>query len=138
MARTTTAGPKATAEVAARFTTLPDNFLDCRDPGLRHAWMRLNNFHVVGKQRKDGIGIVQDVRRESVCGRCEAVKTEHFYMSKTGLTKYRNSYHYQEGYLLAGIPRGVTPSLVIYQEQYRRAMEEVAHAAAGERETAER
>lgn len=135
MART---GAKATPEVAKRFTSLPSQFLDCRDPGLRHAWQRLNDFHVQGKSREGGVQITH-IARDEVCMRCGTVKHERFERTATGgLYKSGQSYEYPEGYLLPGIPRGVTPSTIVYQEQYNRAMREAANAASYEREHAER
>ena len=131
-------GPKSVPKVVARFQVLPDDYLDCRDPGLGHDWTRLNDFHTVDTWMASS-NLVTDIRREFLCRRCECVKTEHFYMTKAeGLFKYRNSYAYPEGYLLPGIPRGVTPSRIIHQEQYARTMRKVAKAAASDRETAER
>lgn len=131
-------GAKSAPAVASRFTELSDAYLDCRDPGFGHDWTRLNDFHTVDTHMEHG-SLVTDILREFLCKRCEAVKTEHFYMTKSqGLFKYRNSYVYPEGYLLPGIPRGVTPSKIVHQEQYNRAMRRIAGATADERETAER
>ena len=131
-------GPKSTPEVAGRFTALSDAFLDCRDPGFGHDWKRLNDYHTADTHMEHG-SLVTDILREMRCQRCDAVKTEHYYMTKTqGLFKYRNSYAYPEGYLLPGIPRGVTPSQIVHQEQYNRAMRRVAKASKSDRESAER
>ena len=131
-------GPKSAPDVVKRFTALSDDYLDCRDPAMGHDWKRLNDFHTVDTWMASG-NLVTDIRREFLCKRCGGVKTEHFYMTRSeGLFKYRNSYAYPEGYLLPGIPRGVTPSRIIHQEQYARAMRKVAGAAKGDRETAER
>lgn len=131
-------GPKSTPQVADRFTALSDDFLDCRDPGFGHDWKRLNDFHTIDTHMDHG-SLVTDILREFLCKRCDAVKTEHFYMTKAnGLFKYRNSYVYPEGYLLPGIPRGVTPSKIVHQEQYNRAMRRAAGAMASDRESADR
>lgn len=131
-------GVKSAPEVAKRFAALSDDFLDCRDPGFGHDWARLNDFHTVDTHMEHG-SLVTDILREFVCKRCTGVKTEHFYMTKSqGLFKYRNSYAYPEGYLLPGIPRGVTPAKIVHQEQYNRAMRRIAGASASDRETAER
>lgn len=129
-------GPKSSPTVQARITALSDSFLDCRDPGLRHAWMRQDDFHViqmstVGKK-------IAALGRNEVCGRCNTVKRERFIVTKGGIEKVGQSYDYPQGYTLPGIPRGVTPSTIVLQEAYRRAMERVANAEKGQRDRADR
>ena len=123
-------------QVAERLRQQPTSFVYCRDPGIRHAWMIENDFH--------DIPITQVGRRlamlgrDEVCARCNTVKRETFVVQKGGvIEKVSTSYDYPDGYQMAGVPRGVKRSTIIYQENYRRAMEAVANAAAGERETAE-
>lgn len=126
-------------QIRAKVKDLNENFLDCRDPGLRHAWMRLNDFHVMEQSVEAGSkGKIVLLGREEVCGRCDTIKRERFQVTKQGVEKIGQSYDYPQGYLMPGVPRGVTPSVIVYQEQYRRAMERVAGASAGQRETAER
>jgi hypothetical protein len=133
-----TEGVKSSPEVAKKIASLPPAYLDCRDPGLRHAWMRLNDFHVIEQYAEEGTKVIA-IGREEVCGRCDTVKHERFLSTRSGgLQKIGQSYSYPEGYLMPGVPRGVTPSTVVHQEQYRRAMEHVARAARGDRETSER
>lgn len=132
-----TPGAKATAEVAKRLEDLPEQFVDCRDPGIRHAWQRLNNFHTVPGHNEAGT-VIKHLGRDTVCMRCDTVKRERFDLTRNGVVKTGTTYDYPQGYLLPGIPRGVTPSTIIYQMQYNKAMAEAANAAAGERPTAER
>lgn len=129
-------GAKATAEVEVKIKGMSDTFLDCRDPGLRHAWVRENDFHVI-KMASAGRRKIEALGRTEVCGRCGTVKNERFVVEKTGIEKIGQSYDYPQGYLMPGIPRGVTPSVIVYQEQYRRTMERVARAPRGAREHAE-
>jgi hypothetical protein len=139
MASTTRKKPglKASAEVAKKVKGLTDQFLDCRDPGLRHAWVRENDFHVI-KMATTGRRKIEALGRTEVCGRCGTVKNERFINGTGGIEKVGQSYDYPQGYLMPGIPRGVTPSTIVYQEQYRRTMERVAGAARGQREHASR
>ena len=127
------------AEIEKKIKSLSPGFLDCRDPGLRHAWTRENDFHVIEQSMERGsTGKFVFLGRTEICARCGTVKHERFQVGKKGVEKIGQSYEYPEGYLMPGIPRGVKPSTIIYQEQYRRAMEAVAKALPGERETAER
>lgn len=125
----------ANKDLINRIKGLESTYLDCRDPGLRHAWKLLNDMHVTQMSKEKG-GIVQGLGRESQCLRCSTVKHERFVVTKQGIEKIGQSYEYPEGYLMPGIPRGVKPSVVIYQEQYRRAMEKVAKAQRGQTERA--
>lgn len=123
--------------IKKKVQNLSDQFLDCRDPGLRHAWMRENDFHTIPLEQAGKK--LAALGREEVCMRCGTVKRERFVVLPGGvLEKISQSYEYPEGYLMPGIPRGVTPSVVVYQEQYRRAMEAAANAKRGERDRAER
>lgn len=120
------------AAITKRIKGMTDTFLDCRDPGLRHAWVRENDFHVLevsqeSTGRKRGLIFLG---RTEVCGRCDTRKEERFIVGKSGVEKTGQSYIYPEGYLMPGIPRGVKPSTVIYQEQYRRATKRVAQELA--------
>lgn len=129
-------GVKSSKEVQKKIEGLSDTFLDCRDPGLRHAWVRHNDFHVIEMQT---VGKkIAALGRVEQCARCGTVKKERFIVGRSGIEKTGQSYEYPEGYLMPGVPRGVTPSTIIYQESYRRAMERVANAEAGQRETSER
>lgn len=124
-------------ELEEAVSKLPSEFVDCRDPGLRHAWDLVNNMHVL-EQTTEGRRRVMFLGRDEECQRCGTVKHERFIYTKNGIEKSGQTYEYPEGYIMPGIPRGVKPSVVIYQEQFRRSMEEAARALPGERETAER
>lgn len=117
-------------QMEAAVGALPSQYLDCRDPGLRHPWRLVNNLHVI-EQTTEGRAKILYLGRTSECERCGCVKDERFIYTKNGIEKQGHSYHYPEGYLLPGIPRGVKPSTIIYQEQFRRAMENAALEAAG-------
>lgn len=122
-------GAKNNPFVQQRVKNLPPNYLDCRDPGLRHQWDKTADFHVI-KMATTGRKI-EGLGRTETCLRCGCVKNERFIVTKHGIEKVGHSYDYPEGYLLPGIPRGVMPSTVIYQENYRRALEVVALEASG-------
>jgi hypothetical protein len=124
-------------DMEAAVSRLSGQFLDCRDPGLRHAWKLVNNMHVVS-QTMEGRRKLMHLGRTEECIRCGCIKEERFLYTKDGIEKQGQSYTYPEGYLMPGIPRGVKPSTIIYQEQFRRSMEEAARATPGQRETAER
>ena len=129
------ADAKAAKALAQALTTLPENWVMCRD--MRHAWSVEVDFHVV-PQTTEGKA-THRVQRDLICMRCETIRHEYYIKGRYGLDKDGQSYSYPHGYQFSamGIPRGVKPSSIIQQEQYRRAMEKVANAAAGERETSE-
>ena len=120
-------GTAAAKRLADRLKEAPDAWVACRD--MMHAWATLNDFHVSGRHGK-----VLEIRRDLVCMRCETVRHEDYDATKAGLEKVRQSYTYPRGYQFPGVPRGVKPKAIVQQEQYRRAMERVAKAAAGERD----
>jgi hypothetical protein len=128
---------EARKTLAKALTTLPMKYLECRDPGIRHPWSIVNDMHVAEVWQERGRKIMH-VARDSICSRCGTLKTEMFIVGNNGLEKIGNYYTYPEDYKIPGVPRGVKPSTVLWQEQYRRAMEKAAHAAKGERETSER
>ena len=70
-----------------------------------------------------------DIRRELTCMRCQTVRHEHYVHSTYGLEKTGQSYSYPEHYQMKGVPRGVKPSAIIQDEQYRRSMERIAQLA---------
>lgn len=123
-------GTKAAKLLTENLQKLPANWVNCRD--MMHAWSILNDFHVAGKISRTSI-----IKRELVCMRCETVRHEEYEMTRWGLNKTYQSYSYPQGYQIPGVPRGVKPKAIVQQEQYRRAMEKVAGAAAGQTERAE-
>jgi hypothetical protein len=138
MRRTAAQLAEAQKEIAGRMKALPENYLDCRDPGIRHAWMVDNNFHQVPQVKATSSGSLKMLSRIESCGRCGCVKIEFFSVTSGGIEKVSQKYEYPEGYLMPGVPRGVKQSTVVWQENYRRAMQKVARAARGQRETADR
>lgn len=125
---------EAAALLAKNLKDLPDKWVVCRD--VRHAWAVENDFHVI-PQVTEGRKL-KHIARDLVCMRCTTIRHETYIQSKTGLEKVGQSYSYPEGYQIPGVPRGVKPSHIVQAEQFRRAMQKVAHAAAGDRDTAER
>lgn len=115
---------------------LPDNFMDCRD--MKHSWVRLQDFrpkelHTEGAQPgqpgRQKVRMSPLVYRQLICTRCGCVRTDTVFLRT--FEKLSTTYAYPEDYQLPGVPRGVKSSLVVRQEQYRRAMEHVAHAEPG-------
>lgn len=127
----------AQKELSHALRTLKGDYLMCRDPGVRHPWEVVVDMHVV-EMKQEGRRKVPMIGRESVCGRCGTTKSETWMVGANGLEKIGNDYDYPVDYSIPGVPRGVKSSTVIWQEQYRRAMEDVARAEKGERERAER
>jgi hypothetical protein len=124
----------AEKEINAKARKMPDAYLNCRD--MRHAWDILNDFYVlktiqVGK-------VVTHVGRTLQCQRCPTVRKETYIIRKNGLEKISQFYEYPEDYLFQGVPRGVKPSWIFQQEQYRRAVRRAAGALPGEPEGPER
>lgn len=114
---------KLAEQLADALTTLPDNWIMCRD--MRHAWEVDEDFHVTKGQ---GLNIAS-VRRTLVCVRCETLRVEKYHSLKWGLEKVAQHYVYPDNYQIHGVPRGVKPSFIIQGEQYRRAMSRIADAA---------
>lgn len=114
----------AQREIADQFQALPEEFLDCRDPGLRHQWHKTKDFHVIAVEK---IGTrVANLGREETCLRCGTVKREKFAVGKSVIVKVSQTYDYPEGYTISGVPRGVKRAEVVWSENYRRAMEGIA------------
>lgn len=115
-------------EITHQMSSMPANFLDCRDPGLRHKWERKTGFHVipvaqVGRK-------TANLARQEFCERCTAVKTEKFIINADDmLEKVTQGIEYPEGYLMVGVPRGVKRSTSVWTAQYRRDMEKIAEDA---------
>lgn len=115
----------ARAVLAAALRDKSDAQLLCRDPGVRHPWEVVVDFHVIEMQQERG-RTVTAIGRDLICGRCDTVKREHFIVGRYGLEKIGTWYDYPESYRIPGVPRGVKPSEIVHQENYRRAMERVA------------
>ena len=116
----------AQREIAAAFTALPDNYMDCRDPGIRHSWEKVTDFHVIPAEQ---VGRkLANLGRTETCQRCGTTKMEMFILIDGRIRKVGQRMDYAEGYLLTGtgVPRGVKRSEVVWSENYRRAMEAAA------------
>ena len=116
---------QAAANLATALMGLPDNWVICRD--MRHAWDVLVDFHVTEGTKR----VIQEVRRELMCLRCETQRLETYHLGRFGLEKVAQHYRYPEHYQIKGVPRGVKPQSIIQQEQFRRSMERVAESAKG-------
>jgi hypothetical protein len=126
-------GTAARRDLEKALEGVDERYLYCRDPGIRHPWEVVVDFHVI-TDTQEGSRRLPIVARDSVCSRCGTQKQERFYATKNrGLEKYANHYTYPEDYQLAGVPRGVKPSSVIWQEGYRRSLEKAVGAAKGTR-----
>ncbi len=112
----------------SKLEVLDDNFLACRD--IRHLWEVTRDFYVyemaheASKKTPKGALIVA---RDLKCPRCKTLRREVYVQRTWGIEKIRNTYSYASGYRVHGIPRGVTPSNVIHNIQYRRSMERLAN-----------
>lgn len=115
---------QAAADLASALTQLPDNWVMCRD--MRHAWDVNVDFHVTESQGSR----IREIRRQLVCMRCETVRNEVYHHTRWGLEKVSQSYGYPDDYQIHGVPRGVKPSWLIQEEQYRRTMDRLADQAA--------
>ena len=124
----------ARKQLAAGLAKLPDTYVDCRD--MRHAWRVQNDFHVV-KQTQVGRKVTH-VGRNLRCRRCPTIRNEVYLIRANGLEKISQSYSYPEDYMLPGVPRGVKPSWIVQQEQFRRAMERVGGALPGQSDRPEK
>lgn len=127
---------EAQATIADQLQDLPDNFLQCRDPGFGHTWQKFKGFHAVPVKQVRRGSRVANLARQEKCAVCKAVKTERFMVNASDqIEKVSQSIDYEEGYLMSntGVPRGVKRSTLVWTENYRRSMEEVAEAARGGR-----
>lgn len=110
--------------------------LTCR--GMRHAWKESGLTWQMPTERYD----LPVIRLNWTCSRGCGVKRQDLLTVKPArrnrsysiVSRSVGHYTYPEGYQIPGIPRGVKPSTVIWQEYVRRAMENAANAAPGERE----
>ena len=127
MPRTTQAQREAAqVDIAEQFKDLPNEYMECRDPGIRHSWEKVTDFHVIPAEQ---VGRkLANLARSEECTRCGSVKTEKFVLVDGRIRKVGQSTVYAEGYLLSntGVPRGVKRSEVVWSENYRRAMEAAA------------
>lgn len=103
-----------------------------------HAYIFTGDYRPYNPGEYTGVrNIKRLVKLEQECARCGVIRTDTLdekTLERVGTPKY----DYPESWIQPGIPKGVKPSTVYRQEAYRRAMEKVAHAAPGDRATAER
>jgi hypothetical protein len=125
---------QAQATIADQLQGISDEYLECRDPGFGHDWKKTRGFHAIPVKQVRRGSRVANLARVETCARCTAVKTERFVINAYDqIEKVSQSTDYPDGYLMSGtgVPRGVKRSTLVWTENYRRAMEEVAEAAEG-------
>lgn len=118
--------------IAEKLDQMPAEYLDCRDPGLKHKWDRETGFHVipvtqVGRK-------IANLQRIEACERCGVRKIERFIVNRDDLIeKIGQHYDYSNapGYLMEGVgaPRGLKRSNIVWTAQYKRDMAKVAAQA---------
>lgn len=125
---------EAANTLAVALKSKPDEWVMCRD--MRHAWEIQHNFYALPIE---SIGRrIAHIGRTLQCGRCKTLRKETYIVPRSGarIERIGMSYEYPDSYQIPGVPRGAKPASIIQQEMYRRAMEQVAKAEAGVRETA--
>lgn len=139
MARSTQAELDAAQKrIAKGLRTLPAQYVQCR--GMLHAWKVLNDFRMTGQKGQKG---PRFLRRDLECMRgCGVVRHDTFLLRFVGgepiiSEKLHAAYTYPDDYQIPGIPRGVKRHVIVYQEQFRRAMEAAGGAVPGESETSD-
>lgn len=121
----------AQVDIAEALEAMPENYLECRDPGLAHQWDKTTDFHPIPAEQ---VGRkLANLGRDETCLRCGAVKKERFILVDGRIRKVSQSTDYPPGYLMSGVPRGVKRSEVVWSENYRRATEKIADKANGKR-----
>ena len=107
------------AKVAAALSTMPDEYLLCRDPAYKHRMNIVNDMHL-----HEGRGKYADVvmyARDNECERCGTKRKDVFlcYTDDT-VEKIRSSYQYPKDYMILGVVQGIKPSVLIYTEMMER------------------
>lgn len=128
---------QAQRKVVAGLRKLPDSYVQCR--GMMHAWEVLNDFRITGTPGERG---PRFLRRDLECMRCTTVRHDTYLLRFVKgepliSEKAHASYTYPENYQIPGIPRGVKRHVIVYQEQFRRAMEAAGGAVPGQREVSD-
>lgn len=129
---------EAQVRIAEGLKKLPEQYVECR--GMLHAWEVLNDFRMTGQHGQRG---PRFLRRDLQCMRgCGVVRHDTFLLrfhrgEPLISEKLHSSYTYPDDYQIPGIPRGVKRHTIVYQEQFRRAMEHAGGAVPGERETSD-
>ena len=125
---------KGTQVLADALANKDDTELTCR--GMRHAWEHQNLTYQQGHGDLPVIKISWECMRGCGVTRYDLLTVKPIGRSRSFKIVDRSVGHstYPVGYQIPGIPRGVKPSIVIWQEYVRRAMQDVAGALPGERE----
>lgn len=147
MARTAAPAKKATSaeiqkgqrEFTAAIQTKPVAHVRCR--AMRHAWTQKNVIRLREPQtRRDLPVLIIDFECERGCN---VVRHDMLVVRKLGNNQYRiierlkPTYDRPDDYQIPGIPRGVQPSTILWQEYVRRQAEQIARAEPGDRSTPE-
>lgn len=109
---------KVEREFGKALTTLPEEFLDCRD--MRHSWKRKQDY----RPREQAEGgrrsrLSPLLYRLLVCTRCGCEREDVIY-SRT-FERLSTSYKYPEHYQMRGVGAGTKPVTALRAEQWRRA-----------------
>lgn len=122
-----------------RVLSLPAPFKECRIEG--HPWRRLTKYRHYAEEtvgRKTTLYVAHDYQ----CPGCGNGKVKVFRVERGRRTDriiyVRTDRVYVDGFLLQGVPAGADAKEILRQDDWRRSMEETAHAAPGERERADR
>lgn len=128
---------EAQIRIAEGLKKLPEQYIECR--GMLHAWEVLNDFRLTSANVPGPRFLRRDLRCMRGCG---VVRHDTFLLRfQRGepiiSEKLHSHYSYPDDYQMPGIPRGVKRSTIIWQESFRRAMENAGGAVPGERETSD-
>lgn len=122
--------------LAKAITSKPIEQLTCR--AMRHAWVRKGSVVFTKASTKRGLPTVRIVWE---CTRgCGVERHDVLIVKETSGGSYTivdrrpGTYVYPEDYPIPGVPRGVQPSVVYWQEYIRRANQEIAKASKRDRE----
>lgn len=104
------------ARVQRAYADMPDEFLLCRDPAIKHRMNTVNDLHPHTWGGDPRFLIARDME----CERCGTTRKDVFEVEKDTVTKIRSSYHWPAGYLIHGVVQGIKPSVLVYTEMYQR------------------
>lgn len=117
----------AQERVAEGLRKLPEAYIECR--GMLHAWRVLNDFRILNSTIEGG---PRFLRRDLECIReCGVVRHDTFLLRFVKgepqiSEKVRSHYTYPQDYQMSDVPRGIKRQVVVYNEQFRRAMSKAA------------
>lgn len=118
--------------IAEGLRKLPAQYVECR--GLLHAWETLNDYRITGTK---GQRTARFLRKDLQCMRgCGVIRRDTFLLRFSRgepiiSEKLNSSYTYPADYQLPSVPRGVKRQVVVYQEQFRRAIKAAGHKFEG-------